>query len=65
MDSRLWCIPLDHNKAAQPTGVQRYTKGVSMVDGNKILTTHIGSTQLYASNITFQVFDTLCAPAIK
>ncbi|OIT18706.1 hypothetical protein A4A49_64789, partial [Nicotiana attenuata] len=56
-----------HHVTTEPHNLQPYhgNEDVSMGDGNKIPISHIGSTQLNASNNVFKPTHTLCAPAIK
>ena len=56
-----------HHITTEPHNMQEYNgmEEVAMGDGNKILITHTGLTQLHASNNAFKLSHTLCAPAIK
>ncbi|KAH0754007.1 hypothetical protein KY290_024277 [Solanum tuberosum] len=56
-----------HHITATPQDLQAYNgmEQVSMGDGNKIPITHTGSTHLNASNRSFKLSNTLCAPSIK
>ncbi|KAH0730360.1 hypothetical protein KY289_001548 [Solanum tuberosum] len=56
-----------HHITATPQNLQAYNgmEQVSMGDGNKISITYTGSTHLNASNKSFKLSNTLCAPSIK
>lgn len=59
-----------HHVTTEPHGLHQNedytgTEEIAMGDGTMIPITHTGSTHLHASNSTFHLSNTLCAPAIK